>query len=167
MAIVAGDLEYHFSGATGTPITSLGGAIHANTVTDASLHNLFDVVSSDEATAGDTEYRCIYLKNAHGTLTLQGATVYIVADTANSETQMAIALGTSAIDGTEQTVGDEDTAPAGVTWETGIGSANELTIGDLAAGSHKALWIRRVVSAAASAANDTDASIRFGGDTAA
>ncbi len=167
MAIVAGNIDYHLSGATGTPATSLGGAIHATEITDATTHNLFDIVSSAEASAGDTEYRCFYVKNAHGTLTLQDAEVYITTNTPSTDTAVRIALGTSAVNGTEQTVGDESTAPSGVSWSTAAGSGNSLSIGDIPAGEHKAIWVERVVSASASAYDDDNVVITVVGDTAA
>jgi len=167
MAIVAGDIDFHLSGATGTPATSLGGAIHATQITDATTHNLFDVVSSAETTAGDTEYRCLYVKNNHGTLTLQNAEIYINTQTPSTDTSVEIALGTSAVNGTEQTVGNESTAPTGVTWTALTGSANALSIGDIPAGQHKAIWVKRIVSATASAYTDDSGIFTVAGDTAA
>lgn len=167
MAIVAGDIDFHLSGATGTPATSLGGAIHATQITDATTHNLFDVVSSAETTAGDTEYRCLYVKNNHGTLTLQSAGIYINTQTPSADTSVEIALGTSAVNGIEQTVADESTAPTGVTWTALTGSGNALSIGDIPAGQHKAIWVKRIVSAAASAYTDDSGIFTVTGDTAA
>ncbi len=167
MAIVAGNIDFHLSGATGTPATSLGGAIHATEIVDATTHNLFDIVSSAEASAGDTEYRCFYVKNAHGTLTLQSAEIYINTNTPSADTAARIALGTSAVNGTEQTVGDESTEPSGVSWSTADGSGNALSIGDIPAGEHKAIWVERVVDASASAADDDNAEFIVVGDTAA
>jgi len=167
MAIIAGDIDYHLSGATGTPATSLGGAIHATQITDATTHNLFDIVSSAEASAGDTEYRCFYVKNNHGSLTLQNAEVYITTNTPSTDTAIRIALGTSAVDGVEQTIVDESTEPSGVSWSTADGSGNALSIGDIPFGEHKAIWVERVVGAAASAYTDDNVVITVVGDTAA
>jgi len=131
---------------------SLGGAITVDEVIDGDLHNLFDKVSADESLAGDTEYRCAYIKNIHASITLEEAISYIAANTASVTTEMAIGVGTSSIGGIEQTVADESTAPIGITFVEDIGLANPIALGDIPAGSHMAIWFRRVVDAATVAA---------------
>ena len=59
-----------------TNLPSLGG-VKSSTAIRAGLHNLFDVVSSAESSAGDTEYRCFYIHNAHATLTMQNSVIWI------------------------------------------------------------------------------------------
>ena len=127
---------------------SLGGTITGDEVIDGDLHNLFDKVTSDESAAGDVEYRCAYIKNIHGTITLEGTISYIAANTASPTTDMAVALGTSIVGGVEQIVTNESTAPIGVSWQNLVGLVNAVTLGDIPAGSHKALWFRRTVDAA-------------------
>lgn len=112
-------------------------------------HNLWDVVSSQESNDGDTEYRCIYVVNNHGSLTLQNAKVWISSNTSSSSTEIQIGLGVSAINGTETAVGNEGTAPGGVTFSLAASEGAALSIGNIPAGQHKAIWIRRVVTAAA------------------
>lgn len=87
MAIVAADILYKFSVTTGpgnstagTASTSLGEFISTTQITDASLHNLFDVVTGDENAASDVEYRCIFVHNNHATLTWQGVVVWLSAE---------------------------------------------------------------------------------------
>lgn len=169
MAIVSTDLKYRLSGgaANADPAAALGGAKSTTEITDATLHNLFDQVSSAETTAGDTEYRCLYVHNAHATLTLQSAKVFIQTQTPASDTSAEIALGTSAVNGTEQTIANESTAPTGVTWTALTGEANALSIGDIPAGQHKAIWVKRIISAGAAANNLDSVVIRVKGDTAA
>jgi len=229
MAIVATDIEFHLSGAAGTPLTSIGGAIHATTIVDATVDNLFSQVSSAEAVAGLTEYRCFYVKNAHATLTLQNAATYILTDAAPTDQDTEIAIGSSPVNGVERTMVDSLTNPliaaawlvsndyavgdyveptvangylyeatadagssaatepvwpttlgatvvdSGITWtcrakntfQTLAGVANKLTIGDIPVGQWQAIWIKRVITAGAVAANATSAVIRVVGDTAA
>jgi len=168
MAIEATDLDFHLSGGSGNsdPNAALGGAI-STTQIGTGVHNLFDQVGSAESSAGDTEYRCFYVKNAHGTLTLQAAKIWITSNTPSTSTAVQIALGTSAVNGTEQTISDESTAPTGVSWSTAADEANALSIGDIPAGEHKAIWVERVVTAGAGAYDDDQATIRVKGDTAA
>ena len=161
MAIVSTDMQYRLSGGASNSDTaaSLGGA-----KSSVAASNYFDDVSSAEASAGDVEYRCVYVHNAHGTLSLIGAKVFIQTNTPSSDTDVAIGLGSSAINGTEQTVADESTAPSGVTFSAPTTFAGGLAIGDLAAGAHKAVWVRRTVNAGAAAYADSF-TLRVQGDT--
>jgi hypothetical protein len=169
MPIVASDIVERLSGGAGNsdPNASLGGAISSTAVTDNTTHNLWDVVSSAESSAGDTEYRCIYVRNSHGSLTLQSAKVWISTNTPSADTAIRIALGTSAVNGTEQTIANESTAPTGVTWSTAANEGAALSIGNIPAGQHKAIWIERVVGSSATAANDDSYVLTYAGDTAA
>ena len=161
MAIISTDIKYRLSGGASNtdPAASLGGV---KSSTDAS--NYFDDVSSAEASAGDTEYRCVYVHNNHGSLTLIGAKVWIQANTPSGDTDVAIGLGTSAVNGTEQTVVDESTAPTGVTFSQPTTFAGGLSIGGIPFGQHKAVWVRRVVNSGAAAYADSF-TLRVQGDT--
>ncbi|MEQ1704405.1 MAG: hypothetical protein ABL867_00360 [Rickettsiales bacterium] len=169
MPITSTDLKFHLSGgaANSDPNAALGGAISTTQIVDATVANLFDNVSSAESAAGDTEYRCFYVKNTHATLTLQAAKVYIQTNTPSADTSAEIGLGTSAVNGTEQTVANESTAPSAVTFSSAAGSGNALSIGNIPAGQHKAIWLKRIVNAAAAAYNSDSVIIRVEGDTAA
>lgn len=169
MAVLTTDIKFFLAGgaANSDVDASLGGAKSSVEITDAALHNLFDVVSSAEASAGDIEYRCLYVENTNGTDTLLNAVAWLSANTPSGDTTLDIGLGTSAIDGTEQTVADESTAPAGVTFSAPATQGAGLAIGDLAAGQHKAIWLRRTVNATAAAYNNDGATLAVGGDTGA
>lgn len=173
MPIAAGDIDFHLSGggANADPNASLGGVRSSTQLVDATLHNLFDIVSGDEAAAGDAEYRCFYVRNAHGTLTLQNAEVYIQSNTPSGDTDVAIGLdpagvGDGSATGVAATAADESTAPAGVTFSQPA-SGTPLAIGNLAPGESQAIWVRRDVAAAAAAYNNDQAVIRVQGETAA
>ena len=161
MAIISTDIQYRLSGGSSNsdPAASLGGV-----KSSTAASNYFDDVSSAEASASDTEYHCIYVHNNHGTLSLIGAKVFIQTNTPSSDTDVAIGLGSSAINGTEQTVADESTAPTGVSFSAPTTFAGGLAIGDLAAGAHKAVWVRRTVNAGAAAYADSF-TLRVQGDT--
>lgn len=167
MAILASEIKEYKSTNTVSSIDSLGGAITATEITDNTTHNIWDVVSSTESNSGDTEYRCIYVKNTNASLTLQAAKVWIATNTPSTDTSVEIGLGTSAVNGTEQTVANESTAPSGVTFSTAAGEGNALTIGDIPNGQHKAIWIKRIVGATAGAYNDDNYVLSYAGDTAA
>ena len=161
MAIISTDIQYRLSGGASNSDTALSlGGVKSSTAAS----NYFDDVSSTEASAGDTEYRCVYVHNNHGTLSLIGAKVFIQTNTPSSDTDIAIGLGSSAINGTEQTVADESAAPTGVSFSAPTTFAGGLAIGDLAAGAHKAVWVRRTVNAGAAAYADSF-TLRVQGDT--
>lgn len=160
--------EYFSGGASNTdPNASLGGAISSTELTDNTTHNLWDVVSSAESSSGDTEYRCIYVKNEHGSLTLQSAKVWINTQTPSSSTSVDIGLGTAAVNATEQTVPNEQTAPGSVTFGPAAGEGSALSIGNIPAGQYKSIWIRRTINSGATAANDDSYELGYSGDTAA
>jgi len=160
MAIQSTDIIQRLSGGAGnsSALASLGG-VKSSTVAPAGV---FDTVSAAEAAAGDVEYRCVYVHNAHASLTLLSATANIQVDTPDGTTIVDIGLGTSAVNGTEQTVADEGTAPSGVTF-----GAGPITLGDIPAGQHRAVWLRRTVSAGCPAITGDSYTVRVSGSTAA
>jgi hypothetical protein len=124
--------------------SNLGGAITAS-VTNGS--DIFDTFTGDETAAGTTEYACIYLDN-DSALTATTARMHIDSETAHAGVNFTIGLGSSAINGTEQTIVNKNTAPAGVTFIEAADLAAAITLGDLPAGNHKAVWIKAVIAAA-------------------
>lgn len=161
MPIVASDILIKQSGAN-----NLGGAISANDVS-AALHGLFDAVTGSESSAGDVEYRCVYVKNSHATLTLYNAVAFIQSNTPSTSTVCDIGLGASTIGNEEQTVTNEGTAPDGVSFSAPSSYASGLAIGNLAPGQFKAVWIRRTVTINASAYSGDGMTLAVQGDTAA
>jgi hypothetical protein len=165
MAIVNTDIKYRLSGgsANSAPAASLGGA---KSSVDMST-DLFDDVGSSESSAGDTEYRCVYIHNAHGSLTMESAKLWIQTNTPSADTIIAVGLGTSAINATEQTVANENTAPSGVSFSSPSVEGSALSLGNIPFGQHKAVWIRRVVTAGAAAYTNDTFTLRTKCDTAA
>lgn len=161
MPIINTDIKQRLSGGAANAVAdaSIGGAKSSN---DAPA-GLFDTVTGAESAAGDTEYRCIYVHNNHGTLTLVGAKIWVDA---NPSAQINIGLGVAAVNATETAIANESTAPASVTFTASASEGAALTIGDIPAGQHKAVWLRRIVAAAAPAAAVTY-SLTVKGDTAA
>lgn len=164
MPIASADIKYRLSGgaANADPALSLGGAKSSA----EAASNLLDPVSSAEALAGDVEYRCFYVHNAHATLTLENAVAWIEANTPSADTTLDIGLGTSAVNATEQTIADENTAPTGITFVAAVNEAGAVALGNIPAGQHRAVWVRRTVNAGAAASNDT-ATLTVKGDTQA
>lgn len=178
MAITATDILFKFSVAAaagnttaGTPAGSLGDQISTTAITDASLHNLFDVITGDDNAASDIEYRCLFVHNAHGSLTWENVVVWLSAEVAGGavaaisvDATGVTALGSASAQA--KTIADENTAPATQTFTSPTTKGTGLAIGNIPAGSVAAIWIRR--SAANTAAVDSDGvTIRCEGDTAA
>jgi len=192
MAIAASDLKKYYTqgggssdgGAAGSAAVSLGGYRGSGEITDNTDNNLFDDITGAQAAAGHTDYRCFAFKNAHGSLALQGAKVWISTDEANADTAISIAVEVPTGDastGTAQSVVSETTAPtvnAGnvsnwVASATADSYANGIAVNinghsaDMAAGNIVLVWVRRVVSAGAAAASAVNFTVRLQGDTAA
>lgn len=163
MPIVSTDIKYRLSGGAGntSAAASLGGA---KSSTDASS-TYFDTVTPAEGTAGDTEYRCLYVHNNHGSLSLDNAVLWVSTSSLGTNQAIAIGLGTSAVNGTEQTVANEDTAPSGVTFSTPTSKGAGIALGNIPAGQHRAFWVRRTVTAGAPASSNAF-TLRVEGDTA-
>lgn len=162
MAIISTDIIYRLSGgaANADPLLSLGGAKSSV----AASANIFDDVSSAEALAGDIEYRCFYIHNAHATLSYLAPKIWIQTNTPSLDTTVAIGLGTAGLNATEQTVANENTAPVTVVFTSPVDFAGGLQMVDIPAGQHYSVWVRRTVSAAAAAVADSF-TLRVQGDT--
>lgn len=162
MPIIDTEIQYRFSGgaSNSNPNASLGGVKSSVSIGST----LFDDVSSAEAATGSVEYRCYYIHNANATLTLIAPKVFILSNTPSPTTTLEIGLGTSAQGGTEQTIANETTAPSGVTFSAAADFATGVSLGDIPAGGHRAVWVRRTVNAGTTAVAET-ATFRVTGDT--
>lgn len=78
MAIKASDISFVLSGGSNNanPYLSLGGDPSGYPIT-GTLNNLFDNVTMEESTAGNVDYRCIYVFNDHATDPLYETRLYL------------------------------------------------------------------------------------------
>ena len=175
MAITSSNIKFYLSGGTSNSNVnaSIGGAISTTEVTDNSLHNLFDKTLGTESTAGDTEYRCIYVKNTHGSLELELAKIWISTNTSSPANVIAIARDVIGKDGTAETETDEDNAPtnSGTTFSNPTAYSGGLSLDGggtgLGAGVAYPIWIRRTIAAGATAVDNVTFVLSVQGDTAA
>lgn len=165
MPLAAGDFDFRFSVAAAaggttasTGATSLGDQVSTTPWADGGV--LFDAITGAENVAGTVDYRCVFLRNGHATLTMLATTVYIASEVAGGAS-VAIALDNIAASATGSgspqaaAIATDTTAPTGVgTFSAPTTAATGLVIGDLAPGQVKAIWIRR--TAANSVAIDAD-----------
>lgn len=155
MSVVAGDLKIYFSGGAGNTDgnASLGGAV-SSTEAAQTLDGLFDEVTGDEHTAGDTEYRAIFFKNTAAE-TAYNVKFWIETQSTGSDSSVEIAKETSS-GSPIQTIVNESTAPTGLSFVTAADQANALVLGDMTAGTVYGIWIKRIIAAGATPqANDT------------
>ena len=144
----------------GTPSGSLGKYISTTQLSGTALNNLFDDVSGAENAASDVEYRCIFVKNNHATLTAQGVVIWLQNQVAGGTT-VDIALDNIAVSdqgsATAQAaeIADEGTAPTGVgAYSAAATLGAALSIGNLTPGQVKAVWVRRTAANTAAVDND-------------
>lgn len=180
MAITSSDILYKLSIKTGSagnasaqpdPNASLGKYISTSQLSGTALGNLFDDVSGDENAASDVEYRCIFIHNAHATLTLLGAVIWLQSEVSGGanvaisvDTTAASAIGSSSAQAKE--VANENTAPSSQTFSSPTDKAGGLALGDIPAGSCRGVWVRRTAANTA-ALNSDGVTLRCEGDTAA
>ncbi len=134
------------------------------------LHDLFDPLTGRRNAALTVDYRCIFVANTHATLPWAAAKLHLESVVAGGA-DIAIGLdpagnvarGASAAQAA--TIATVNDAPAGVTFSAPTTDAAGLDIGDLAAGSCRAIWIRRTALNDGPKNND---GVTFGflGDTA-
>jgi hypothetical protein len=180
MAIQQSDLLFFYTGAASheaaqtDPDASLGDYISSSGITSGADNNVFDDVSGGEASTGDTEYRAIGFHNNHGSLALTSCKVWIQTDTGNGEDDISfdVEAPSNETNGFIQTIADESTAPTGLGgWSDATSKATgkdcPLTSNEVGAGEWFGIWLRRIISAAASAAAAESVTIRVEGDTAA
>jgi hypothetical protein len=179
MAITSSDILIKLSVKTGsagdttagTPAGSLGKYISTTEVSGTALNNIFDDVTGQENFDSDTEYRCIFVHNNHATLTLQNAVVYISAQVAGGaaaaiavDSVASSAVGSSSAQALE--VATENDAPAAISFSAPTTRGTGLSLGNIAAGSVKAFWIRRLANNTSALDND-GLTFVVSGDTAA
>ena len=182
MPIISGDIKIKLStksGSAGNSLAqanvnaSIGKYISTTELVTDTLNNLFDNVTGAENAASSPEYRCVFVHNSHGSLSLENAAIYISAQVSGG-TDVAIAIdnvaasaiGSSSAQAFAAT--DSSTSPGGSagSFSSPSSSGAALSLGNIPAGFCKAVWIRR--TAANTGALDSDGStfIVFG-DTAA
>ena len=164
--ILPEDIKFYLSGGyyNSEPSLSLGGETSSFQLVSGTLNGLFDRVDTSEATLGDVEYRCIYLRNTSQTRILLGAKIWIETGTASADTAIAISLGSSGINGIEPTIPDEGLEPPMNFFEVPLQAPDFPNIGDLYPGDHIALWVRWYVNTGTTTIGDDFAVIRIDGE---
>ena len=176
MAIDSDDLALYLSGGTGNSASaaSIGGAKSTTKVNETTtLHNIFDKVTGDESNAGDTNYRIVYVTNDHATLTAENVKVYLTnvydsGDQGAGNGTNDITYGIiEAVNVAAQTLANENTTPTGsITFGEGATRAAALDLGNIPPTQSRALYLRRIIAAGASAEDTASFTINIEADSA-
>lgn len=164
MTIAATDMKFYLSGgaANADPTLALGGAISSVQVGSS----FFDDIGVSEAASGESEYRALFVKNTSATDTAYAVKVWIASNTEATSTALQIALADEGVANTIETVGNENTAPTGPTFDDAEDYANALSIGNLTPGQAHGVWVKRTVTATTAAYPNDTATLRVRADTA-
>lgn len=184
MAVQSSDIKQYLTGASSDggvqtdPDASLGNYRSSTEVVDAVANNLYDDVSDAERIAGDTEYRCYCIKNTNGSDSLLNPKIWIETDTGNAQDDISFAVEVPTggdQTGYAQTIANESTAPTvgsgnvsawsdATSKVTGVGVNQGAHDVNLDAGELVYIWLRRVITAGATAVNNETVAIRIEGD---
>ncbi len=179
MPIATTDLLYKLSttaGTAGNQNTStiagaLGKYVSTTAVSGTAQGNVFENVTGDENAASTVFYKCVFVHNAHATLTWTSAVLWLSAETAGGgalalgvDTTAASALAATAAQAV--TVANRTTAPAGVAFTAPTTKATGLALGNIGPGQVRAFWLRLTTANTAAATGD-GGTWRAEGDTAA
>lgn len=153
----------------GTASGSLGKYASSTNWTGGSLNDLFDDISGAENAASTVDYRGLAVHNSNTANTLENAVVYISSEVAGgasiavgADTTAASAVGSASAQ--LVTIANETTAPSGASFSSPTTLATGVSLGNIAVGNVKGVWVRR--TAANSAALSADGvTLAFAGDT--
>ena len=164
MVVTADDIKLYKS-------TNGHGGARTDNETSATVNDWFDQVTGEESSAGDTEYRVLYVRNESAT-TAVAVKVHLTANYESADGSVTtsagdISIGVNTAKNTAApTPTDEDTAPTGVTFSNPANRAAGIDIGDLAEDEYRAIFVRRITDAGASAKDDATVTLRTTLDTA-
>jgi len=159
---LTGEFKYYLTGANSDgevqsePTLSLGG-YRGSEISEDTIRSVFDHVASSESLSGDTEYRCIAIRN-ESLSTQSNVKVWIESNTSSSDTYIEIGIEAPSAqpDGYCQSVTSESISPVGVSFSSSCTNyATGLSIGDMESGEIYFIWIKRVVKSGARPAYDS------------
>lgn len=164
--IVSRDIKFYFSGGfyNKDPRYSLGGGISSFVIKSGALNNLFDRVRTQESVTGDTEYRCIYLKNTNQTRKLLKCKLWVETTTSNPKTSVAVSVGSAGMNGTEPLIPHEDVQPPMQFFSIPYSMPETSNIGDLFPGDFIGLWVRWRVEPETASIQDDFCVLRLDGE---
>ena len=176
MVIRTGDLTVRYSlGRVVSPAVAFvprgsaisnGGTMATNNLdTGTLLHNIWDLVTGDQSSAGYSDYRIVYVRNGANQ---EAFNVRLFIPTGkNWQDFCEMGVSATAPAGTVAAVlstTDDSTAPTGITWSTPTEAA-PLAIGNIPMNGFRALYLRRMITAGAAAKNLAEFDLTIRADT--
>jgi len=145
MVVLQGDVQVRLSGGANNsnPFASLGGIKSTTQMKDDMLDALFDPININQRITGHIDYYCVYVHNNNGTSQMSNTKIWFTV----VPTYISMGLGTSPINGVEQSINPDTNPPAGINFTQPISELNSLSIGIIPATQHKAVWFRRIIPA--------------------
>ena len=163
MAISAANIKWYET----TTGPNRGGTI--NTGTQVTAATLFDTVTGDEASAGDIEYRGIFIRQEDAT---SGGWIdpklWIDVQTPAGD-DISIALSDEGKNATIETIADYKTAPVGPSFTAPANKTAGLALpsAPYAQNDYEGIWIKRNVPASTGAYTSNSFTLKCEGDSAA
>lgn len=154
IADTTGDEQLHIT----VTAASLPGSDQSDSVTIANIANeTYDDIAKADSWAGDTEHRCVYIKNTHATESAIDVTIWLESDASGAD---AIQMGAdpAGVGGVATTIATEDDIPSGVTFTSPASQGAGIVLGTLAAGEEAAFWLERTVPASTTTSTPIDLS---------
>jgi len=157
-----------------SPAASIGGPKSSVAVSPTKLNNLFDDNSGEEAAAGRTEYRCLYVENT-GTTTWVDPVMWVVYQPRNPNPPYTVSgetieFGMSAQgkNANATAIANDTTPPAGVSFDDPAtkGAGTALTTPDYEEDDYIGVWFKRIVPVGQTYSTGTDFSVAVEGDDA-
>lgn len=154
--IINTDIQFRLSGGVnnGNPALSIGGPMSQVKPGDLDASSgvsgeLWDFVPLSEATTGlPAEFRCVYIYNGNQTgVKLVNAFLWFDSLNTDSNISNSVGLDPSGLNGTAQTIPDEQTAPIGVVFTQPKTKHSGLSLGTMSAGAFYPIWLKRQIAA--------------------
>lgn len=108
---------------------------------------VWDNVTHAETVAGDVEYRVIYVKNTHAVRSATVTVGWVSAQTTSPTTDIAIGVAVEPAGSDVTAIANESTPPVGVTFSAPSTEGAGASLGTLAPGQARGLWMRWTVIA--------------------
>lgn len=164
MSVIAGEIKFYYTGGSSnqTPGNSLGGTGSTYALT-VGINNLFDNVLASEASAGDVEYRAIDIININASSeALYNAKCWITV----SGLYIGVALWIDTSGTAVASPSNESTPPAGASFAGYASEGAALVLSsELTYPERVRLWIRRTITASATAQTNVGFTLTVKGET--
>jgi hypothetical protein len=129
------------------------------------FNQLWDDFTTSEKKNGDVEYRCIFVRNEHGTDTLTNIKIWFTAElTPSPDTYIRMGVSNLAVNTAEQSLVTAEDTPTGINFDARHNSEDTaISLPNLAPNAYKAIWIQRRIRANAAQYNKDSFTLRLDG----